>query len=153
MFVPMGGVDRWGRRAVMLVGAAGLAGIYTILGACYFFEISGTFMVVLVVRAIACYAMSLGPVTWVLLSEIFPNRIRGAAMAKATFALWAGCFTLTYSFPLLNHSLGSSGTFWIYAVICVAGFLFIFRTLPETKGKSLEEIERFFLDNTKDKDA
>ena len=101
-------------------------------------------MVVLVVAAIACYAMSLGPVTWVLLSEIFPNRIRGVAMATCTFALWVGCCTLTFSFPSLNATLGSSGTFWIYTAVCLSGFLFFWRKLPETKGKSLEELGEMF---------
>ena len=130
---------------LMLFGAGGLAGIYLILGTCYFFEVSGFFMVVLVVLAIACYAMSLGPITWVLLAEIFPNRVRAVAMATCTFALWVGSFTLTYTFPLLNNFLGSSGTFWIYAVICAVGYLLFFRALPETKGKSLEALEKDLL--------
>lgn len=96
----------------------------------------------LVVLAIACYAMSLAPIVWVVLSEIFPNRIRGAAMAVATFFLWVASFLLTYTFPLLNEWLNASGTFWVYGAICVVGFLFIRSQLPETKGKSLEEIER-----------
>jgi SP family sugar porter-like MFS transporter len=89
--------------------------------------------------------MSLAPVTWVVLSEIFPNRIRGAAMSAATFALWAACFILTYTFPLLNQVLKASGTFWLYGIICVLGFWFIKVRLPETKGKSLEEIEHELL--------
>jgi SP family sugar porter-like MFS transporter len=125
----------------MLFGAGGLGVIYLILGTGYYLHITGFFMVVLVVAAIACYAMSLGPVTWVLLAEIFPNRVRGVAMATCTFALWVGCTTLTFTFPSLNSHLGSSGTFWIYAFICIAGFLFFWRRLPETKGKSLEELE------------
>lgn len=141
-FVAVFTVDRLGRRALMLLGAGGLAGIYLILGTCYFFHVSGFFMIVLVVAAIACYAMSLGPVTWVLLSEIFPNRVRGIAMATCTFALWTACFTLTYTFPLLNSTLGSSGTFWIYALICGSGFVFFLFKLPETKGKSLETLEK-----------
>lgn len=142
-------VDRLGRRALMLLGAGGLAGIYLILGTCYFFQVSGLFMVILVVLAIACYAMSLGPVTWVLLAEIFPNRVRAVAVATATFALWVGSFTLTYTFPLLNHALGSYGTFWIYAAICLVGFLYFLRVLPETKGKSLEMLEEELVDKTK----
>lgn len=134
-------VDRWGRRSLMLFGAGGLGVTYLILGTGYYLHITGFFMVVLVVAAIACYAMSLGPVTWVLLAEIFPNRVRGVAMATCTFALWVGCTTLTFTFPSLNSHLGSSGTFWIYAFICIAGFLFFWRRLPETKGKSLEELE------------
>lgn len=135
-------VDKWGRRALMFVGSAGLALIYTAMGACYYFGVSGLPMLLLVVLAIACYAMSLAPVVWVVLSEIFPTRIRGMAMALSTFFLWLACFLLTYTFPLLNEWLGASGTFWIYGGICLAGFLFIRSQLPETKGKSLEEIER-----------
>ncbi|MDE6317079.1 MAG: sugar porter family MFS transporter [Muribaculaceae bacterium] len=135
-------VDRWGRRNLMLFGAIGLGGIYLILGTCYFFHVSGILMVICVVAAIACYAMSLGPITWVLLAELFPNKIRAAAMGVCTFALWTGCFTLTYSFPMLNAGLGSYGTFWLYAAICIAGFIYLKRRLPETKGKSLEELEK-----------
>lgn len=144
-FVAIYTVDRLGRRALMLIGAGGLAGIYAILGLCYYMEMSGVLMVALVVLAIACYAMSLGPVTWVLLSEIFPNRVRAVAVATGTFALWVASCTLTYTFPFLNAGLGTSGTFWIYACICLAGFLFFLKKLPETKGKSLEGLERELL--------
>lgn len=135
-------VDRLGRRKLMLIGASGLAIIYATLGTCYWLHITGFFMIILVVAAIACYAMTLGPITWVLLSEIFPNRIRAVAVATCTFALWVGSFTLTYTFPLLNASLGSYGTFWIYAAICTLGFIFFLRRCPETKGKSLEQLEK-----------
>lgn len=140
-FVAIYTVDKLGRRTLMLIGAGGLGAIYLLLGACYYFQVSGIFMVILVVLAISCYAMSLGPVTWVLLSEIFPGRVRGVAMATATFALWMGSFTLTYSFPFLNNGLGTYGTFWIYTLICAVGFIYFYKVLPETKGKSLEELE------------
>ena len=141
-FVAIYTVDRWGRRVLMFVGSAGLATIYAAMGACYYFHVSGLPMLLLVVLAIACYAMSLGPTVWVVLSEIFPVRIRGAAMALATFSLWTACFLLTYTFPLLNEYLQASGTFWLYGGICLGGYVFIHFMLPETKGKSLEEIER-----------
>ena len=141
-FVAIYTVDKWGRRTLMFVGSAGLALIYTILGACYFLGISGWPMLLLVVMAIACYAMSLAPVVWVVLSEIFPVRIRGMAMALSTFFLWVACFVLTYTFPILNEAVGASGTFWLYGGICLAGFLFIRAKLPETKGKTLEELEK-----------
>ncbi len=134
-------IEKWGRRTLMLIGAGGLGCIYLILGTCYAMHVQGIFMVVLVVAAISCYAMTLGPVTWTLLAEIFPNRIRGLAMATCTFALWVGCCTLTFSFPSMNASLGSSGTFWIYSLICIAAFVYLFRACPETKGKSLEQLE------------
>ena len=140
-FVGMFTVDKFGRKALMLLGAGGLAGIYAVLGAMYFFHIQGLPLLIMVVSAIACYAMSLAPVTWVVLSEIFPNSVRGTAMSIATFSLWAACFVLTYTFPVLNQLLKASGTFWVYGGICVLGFVFILKKLPETKGKSLEEIE------------
>ena len=134
-------VDSWGRRKLMLLGSAGLALIYFILGTSYFFELKGLAILMLVMFAIATYSLTLAPITWVILSEIFPNNIRGAAMAIATTALWMACFVLTYTFPILNKLLHASGTFWLYAFICLSGFLFILKKLPETKGKSLEEIE------------
>lgn len=143
-FVGMFTVDRLGRKALMLIGAGGLAGIYAVVGSMYFLKIQGLPLLIMVVAAIACYAMSLAPVTWVVLSEIFPNRIRGMAMAVATFALWAACFVLTYTFPILNDLFGASGTFWLYGIVCVLGFIFILRKLPETKGRTLEEIEKDF---------
>lgn len=141
-FVAIYTVDKWGRRTLMFVGSAGLAVIYAILGACYFIGLSGWPMLLLVVLAIACYAMSLAPVVWVVLSEIFPVRIRGKAMALATFFLWVACFLLTYTFPFLNEGIGAAGTFWLYGGICLASFLFIRAKLPETKGKTLEELEK-----------
>ena len=135
-------IEKWGRRTLMLLGAGGLGLIYLTLGTCYFFEVKGVMMVVLVVAAISVYAMTLGPVTWTLLAEIFPNRIRGVAMATCTFALWVGCCTLTFSFPSMNAALGSSGTFWIYSTICCCAFIFLWNRCPETKGKSLEQLEQ-----------
>ena len=145
-FVALGLVDRSGRRPLMLFGSAGLAIIYTVIGFCYHGQVKGPPMLLLVLAAIACYSMSLAPVTWVVISEIFPNRIRGAAMAVAVSSLWIACFLLTYTFPMLNGQLGAAGTFWLYAAICVVGFVFIKLKLPETKGKSLEQIERELVD-------
>lgn len=135
-------VDKLGRRSLLLFGAIGLTCIYAILGACYYFHISGMAVLVLVMLAIGCYAMTLAPITWVVISEIFPTRIRGMAMAVSTFSLWTACFVLTYTFPLLNSGLGAYGTFWLYGIICLLGFIFVKKNLPETKGKSLEEIEK-----------
>jgi sugar porter (SP) family MFS transporter len=140
--VAMFTVDKWGRKKLMVFGSIGLALTYVLLGSAFYFELKGIAVLSLVIIAIAIYAMSLAPIVWVILSEIFPNHIRGAAMALATFALWIACFILTYTFPLLNASLGAAGTFWVYAAICLSGFVFITIKLPETKGKSLEEIEK-----------
>ena len=141
-FIALYTIEKWGRRTLMLIGAGGLGTIYAILGYGYCQHLTGTLMVVLVVAAISVYAMTLGPVTWTLLAEIFPNRVRGVGMAACTFALWTGCCTLTFSFPSMNASLGSDGTFWIYSIICLSALLLLWRNCPETKGKSLEELER-----------
>lgn len=134
-------VDHWGRRSLMLLGARGLCLIYLALGCCYYMQVTGVFMIVLVVAAIGCYAMTLGPCTWVLISELFPNNIRALAVSICTFALWVASSTLTYTFPFLNSALGSFGTFWIYSAVCAIGFIFLYFRLQETKGKRLEEME------------
>ena len=141
-FVAIFLVDRIGRRPLLLFGAGGLTLIYLLMGAAYYFSLTGIALLAIVVMAIACYAMSLAPVMWVVVSEIFPNAVRGVAMSVATLALWTACFILTYTFPLLNSALGAAGTFWIYGVVCLAGFLFIWKRVPETKNKSLEELEK-----------
>jgi SP family sugar porter-like MFS transporter len=141
-FVAIATVDRWGRRVLMLSGAFGLALIYLATGWAYHANIKGVIPVVLVVAAIACYCYSLAPITWVILAEIFPNRIRGAAMSVSVVALWLANFVLSQTFPAMYKHLGLANCFWIYAGICVAGFLFVFFKLPETKGMTLEQIER-----------
>ena len=100
-------IDRYGRRFLLLIGVSGLVIIYTILGALYRLHMQGKPMLVLVLAAIACYAMSLAPATWVVIAEIFPNRIRSSAVSIAVTALWTACFLLTYTFPVLNASAGS----------------------------------------------
>jgi sugar porter (SP) family MFS transporter len=141
-FVALGTVDRRGRRPLMLAGASGLAVIYLALAGCYAAGVQGLPLLLLVLAAIGCYAMSLAPVTWIVIAEIFPNRIRGAAMSVAVTALWIACFVLTYTFPILNQRLGAAGTFALYAGICFAGFIFIALKLRETKGRTLETLER-----------
>lgn len=138
----LGLVDRYGRRILMLTGAGGLAVIYTLLGMLYHQHSHGLHMLLLVVAAIACYAMTLAPVTWVVIAEIFPGRIRASGMSVAVTSLWTACFLLTYTFPLLNRAVGAAGTFWLYASICAAGFAYLYARLPETRNQSLEAIER-----------
>lgn len=134
-----------GRKTLMLIGFFGLALIYLVIGYFYNAQILGLPILILVVSAIAVYAMTLAPVTWVLLSEIFPNRIRGLAMAISTFSLWTASALLTYFFPIINQAIGAAGSFWIFSAICFFGALFIWRKLIETKGKSLEEVEKEFM--------
>ncbi len=140
--VAMYTVDRLGRKPLMVFGAASLSVTYAVMGTLYYWGVQGWPLLLLVLIGIACYAMTLAPITWVMLSEIFPNKIRGRAMAVATLSLWSASFLLTYTFPVFNDLLGASGTFWIYGLICLAGWIYIQRNLVETKGKSLEEIEQ-----------
>lgn len=142
-------VDGWGRRKLMLFGSLGLAATYIFLGAAFRLEWNGTWVLSIIVIALAVYAMSLAPITWVVLSEIFPNRVRGAAMAVATTTLWIASALLVLLFPLIKDWIQISGAFWLYALICVAGFIFIRNRLPETKGRSLEEIEEVFKEGKK----
>ena len=101
---------------------------------------------ILTLAAIACYAFSLAPIVWVLLSEIFPNRIRGAAMSISVFTLWLTCWALAQVFPIMIAKLGAAGSFWTFGVICLAGFIYTLKVLPETKCKTLEQIERELVD-------
>ncbi|MBM3883684.1 MAG: sugar porter family MFS transporter [Verrucomicrobia bacterium] len=140
----IGSVDRFGRRVLMLIGCAGIGISHVLIGVAYALELKGLSVLVFTLCALGCYAMSLAPVTWVLIAEIFPNRIRGAAISVAVSALWIACFILTFMFPILKGSLGMAKTFWVYAAICFAGFVFVYLRVPETKGKSLEQIERDF---------
>ncbi|MBS1850560.1 MAG: sugar porter family MFS transporter [Acidobacteria bacterium] len=138
----LGLVDRFGRRALLLAGCAGIAVSHLVLGIAYQQGIKGLPVLILTLCTIGCYAMSLAPVTWVLISEIFPNRIRGVATSVSVSMLWIACFILTFTFPILNHRLGPSGIFYTYAIICAAGFIFILLRVPETKGKTLEQVAR-----------
>ena len=140
-FVALATVDRWGRRSLMLFGCAGIAISHLLIGFAYRMHLQGIAVLVFSLAAIGCYSMSLAPVTWVLISEIFPNRIRGTAISIAVSALWIACFILTLTFPILERNIGTGNTFWIYAGICAAGFAFIRLVVPETKGKTLEQIE------------
>jgi len=138
----LGLVDRVGRRALMLFGAAGIGISHALLGFTYRAGMKGLPILLLTLCTIGFYALSLAPVTWVLISELFPNRIRSLGVSVAVSALWIASFILTFTFPLLQRAVGSAGTFWTYAGICFAGFFFVLAAVPETKGKSLEQIER-----------
>jgi sugar porter (SP) family MFS transporter len=139
--VAMAIVDRWGRRPLMLAGCVGIGVSHLLAG---FFYRAGTHdipVLVLTLCAIACYAMTLAPLTWVLISEIFPNRIRSFGVSITVSALWISSFALTYSYPFIVRSLSSAGSFFLYGTICLAGGVFVFLFVPETKGRTLEEIE------------
>src|SRR5271156_506923 len=134
-------VDRVGRRPMMLLGCIGVGVSHVLSGFAYRAGLHGSAVLVLTLSAIACYALTLAPVTWVLISEIFPNHVRSRAVSVAVSALWVASFALTYTFPLIERALGNSGAFLGYGTICMLGAIFVFVFVPETKGKTLEEIE------------
>ncbi|QEC52419.1 SP family arabinose:H+ symporter-like MFS transporter [Anseongella ginsenosidimutans] len=138
-------VDKAGRKKMMLAGSSLMALFLLLIAACFHFNLFEGYWLTLVVLAfIATYATTLAPVTWVLISEIFPNGVRGMAVSVATFALWTACFALAYAFPVLIEVLAPVQTFLLFAGICFIYFLFLWRYVPETKGKTLEEIEAAF---------
>jgi sugar porter (SP) family MFS transporter len=139
-------VDYFGRRSLMLVGCAGIALSHLFLGGAYYFGLKGIAVLAITLSALGFYGLSLAPIVWVLISEIFPNRIRGAAISVAVSALWVSCFLLTYTFPKLKGAVGMTGAFWIYAAICIVGFFVVLLRVPETKGKTLEQIEKELTD-------
>jgi sugar porter (SP) family MFS transporter len=134
-------VDKLGRRPLMLFGSLGLSVVYIILAFLLQNHYPAGMVSIFVLLAISMYAISLAPVTWVLISEIFPNKIRGVASSVAIVSLWGAYFILVFTFPILAEKLGAYGPFYLYAVICFLGFLFIKKRVKETKGQTLEELE------------
>jgi MFS family permease len=143
--VAMWQVEKLGRRPLMLIGSLGLGILYILLSWALYMQLSTGWISLIVLLSIAVYATSLAPVTWVLISEIFPNRIRGHASSVAIVSLWAAYFVLVFTFPLLVAFLGTYGPFYLYAVICLLGFFFIKGKVRETKGRSLEEMEEVMI--------
>jgi MFS transporter, SP family, xylose:H+ symportor len=139
--VAMWQVDKLGRKPLMLFGSGALAVLYIVLALLLKNQAATIYVSVVVLAAISVYSMSLAPVTWVLISEIFPNKIRGLASSVAVVSLWAAYFILVFTFPILAEQIGTYGPFWLYAAICVLGFVFIKIKVKETKGKTLEELE------------
>jgi len=137
-------VDRLGRRQLMIYGSLGIGICHLLCALAYHAQWSAAAVLTLTLGAIACYAVTLAPVTWVLIAEIFPNRIRAHGVSVSVSALWAACFLLTYSFPALNAALSTAGVFVGYGVICLIACAMIAAFVPETKGRSLEQIEAAF---------
>lgn len=143
-FLAMWQVDKLGRRPLMLIGSLGLAIVYLILAGLLKAHADTTWVSLLVLLAIALYASSLAPVTWVLISEIFPNNVRGSASSIAMVCLWLAYFILVFTFPILAAHLGTYGPFYLYSGVCFLGFVFIYTRVKETKGKTLEQLEGNF---------
>ena len=138
--------DRVGRRPLLLVATAGMGLSLALLGAA--FRLPGlppSALLLVILLYIAFFASAMGPLVWVVMAEIFPIKVRGAAMGLATLALWLADFAVTLTFPVISDRFHPSTAFWLYAAMCAADLLFMWRFLPETKGKTLEEIERRWL--------
>ena len=148
VIVTMLTVDKIGRKTLLLFGTSSMAVVYALIGYCFYADYQGEVIVLLVLANVLFYSITLAPLLWVVLSEIFPNRIRGAAMSIAAFAHWVGNFTLTFSFPAIKENLGWANNFWLYGLICAVGFIVLYLILPETKGKTLEEIEHELVGDT-----
>jgi SP family xylose:H+ symportor-like MFS transporter len=144
-------VDRLGRRPLMMAGFAGMGAALLGLGLAAYFQRTDTWVLVFVLGYIASFALSVGPVTWVILSEIFPTKIRARAMAIATVFLWSANYVVSQTFPMMDKNewliakFNHAFPFWVYAALCVVGVAFVGLAVPETKRKSLEEIERMWL--------
>jgi SP family arabinose:H+ symporter-like MFS transporter len=135
--------DKAGRKSLLLAGSAGMAICLAIIGGAFYLEaVKGYLVLIAILAYISCFALSLGPLTFVVIAEIFPNRVRGRAMSICLFFLWTAVYVVSQFFPILLGSIGSAFTFWIFMVMSVIAFLFVWKVVPETKGKSLEEIER-----------
>ncbi len=142
-FVAIGLIDKIGRKALLLIGAGGMTiFLFLIGGAFYLQKFDGPWVLLFILLYIAAFAASLGPVVWVVISEIFPTKIRGRAMSIATVFLWTACYLVSQTFPMLLEKFGSAVTFWIYMIMSVINFLFVLKVVPETKGKTLEQIEK-----------
>ncbi|HEY2082726.1 MAG TPA: sugar porter family MFS transporter [Verrucomicrobiae bacterium] len=139
-------VDKAGRRILLLVGLVAQVIALGAVGWMFKTHIGGISLLIAILAFIGAFAMALGPIPWILCSEIFPARVRGRAMSVATFTIWASCYLVAQTFPMLNDSaaVGPALTFWIYAACSLAALIFVFFLVPETKGRSLEEIEASF---------
>ena len=134
-------IDKLGRRPLLLGGTAIQVAALTAVGFAFAHGLGGLYLLLPILLFIAAFASGMGPVPWVVISEIFPTRIRGLAMALATLVLWASDFAVAQTFPLLQAGIGPAATFWIYAGFSLLSLIFVGTKVIETKGRSLEEIE------------
>ncbi|HVW98358.1 MAG TPA: sugar porter family MFS transporter [Mucilaginibacter sp.] len=149
-FVAIFTIDKWGRKPLLFIGIGGAVAALIIIGLLFALGITSGFWILLFILAfIACFAFSFGPVCWVVIGEIFPNGIRGKAMALATLSLWVGNFLVGQLTPVLLEGLGSAATFWIFAVCCSPALWITWKLIPETKGRSLEMIENYWKETYK----
>ena len=144
-FIAVSLVDKAGRKALLIGGSVVQVIALTAVGIMFAKGIGGLWLLFFIVMFTGAFAAAMGPVPWIVISEIFPTKIRGQAMSVATLVLWASCYIVSQTFPMLVDAIGNAKTFWIYAVCSLAGLIFVVAVVPETKGKTLEEIERSWM--------
>jgi MFS family permease len=162
-FIAVAFVDRLGRRPLLLYGLVGMGLSLFVMGSCFYRlahvtihstaatnQVSNAAIVLLVAMVIfiGSFAFSLGPVVWTVINEIYPSTVRGRGVAVATAANWGAAWLVTQFFLSLTEWIGEVGTFYLFAGMCVVSFVFIWFLLPETKGKSLAQIQQMWLDRT-----
>jgi SP family arabinose:H+ symporter-like MFS transporter len=147
-FVAIGFVDRLGRRPLLIAGTAIQALSLGMVGWVFHAHQQGMLLLACVIGFIAAFAMAMGPISWLLCSEIFPNRVRGRAMSVAAFTVWVSCYLVAQTFPMLNDSpaVGPALTFWLYALVSLFSLAFAALVVPETKGRTLEAIEEHWIE-------
>jgi len=147
-------IDSLGRRPLLIIGVSGIVGSLLAVGLIFYLNIQNTYLLMaFILLFIACFAFSYGPVVWVLLSEIYPTQIRGTAMSVATLSLWIGTALVGQMTPWLLDTIQPHGTFWLFAVVTMPALYLATKMMPETKGKSLEEIEQYWLQRDEEKAA
>lgn len=146
-FVAIGFVDKVGRRPLLLIGTAVQTIALGLVGWMFHTGENGLPLLLCVILFIAAFAMAMGPITWLLCSEIFPNKVRGRAMSVAAFTIWTACYIVAQTFPMMNDNpaIGPAITFWIYGSVSLVSFLFVLALIPETKGRTLEQIEKMWV--------
>jgi SP family arabinose:H+ symporter-like MFS transporter len=138
-------IDRFGRKLLIIIGSSGMMLMLAGLSALFFTShTSGILVLVFILGYIAFFAASLGPALWVVAAELFPNRLRGKGMSVAIVSLWIACTIVTIAFPIMLEKLSGGITFLIFALICFANLVYVLKNVPETKGKTLEELEKEF---------
>jgi MFS transporter, SP family, arabinose:H+ symporter len=138
-------IDKIGRKKLMAIGSAFMALFMLLIGGVFFFDINnGPLLIILIMGFTGAFCVSMGPIPWIMIPEIFPNHLRARAVGLTTMFLWGANWAIGQFTPILLNGLGGAITFWIFAAINVICFIFVVKIIPETKNKTLEEIEEFW---------